>query len=179
MAPSETALSLRCAALVTSSLIECRGRSSRGRRAGQMQKLQKPVSVPVVQNRGLEPGDLLPPGGNAPPISAPRRAMARSERRIIRFSFIASMILSRVAVEAISIWAVGVADLIGAIPGNALKSHHRGRRIMVIPKLPKLEPWVRFPSPAPILPQRQVGSRCTKRASAKECFRHLCNGRCT
>ena len=25
----------------------------------------------------------------------------------------------------------------------------RGRRIMVIPKLPKLEPWVRFPSPAP------------------------------
>src|SRR5882672_6266242 len=27
----------------------------------------------------------------------------------------------------------------------------RGRRIMVIPKLPKLEPWVRFPSPAPLL----------------------------
>ena len=26
----------------------------------------------------------------------------------------------------------------------------RGRRIMVIPKLPKLEPWVRFPSPAPL-----------------------------
>ncbi len=26
-----------------------------------------------------------------------------------------------------------------------------GRRIMVIPKLPKLEPWVRFPSPAPRL----------------------------
>jgi hypothetical protein len=30
----------------------------------------------------------------------------------------------------------------------------RGRRIMVIPKLPKLEPWVRFPSPAPLLRQR-------------------------
>src|SRR6202035_5710645 len=28
--------------------------------------------------------------------------------------------------------------------------HRRGRRIMVIPKLPKLEPWVRFPSPAPL-----------------------------
>jgi hypothetical protein len=32
----------------------------------------------------------------------------------------------------------------------------RGRRIMVIPKLPKLEPWVRFPSPAPLLKQRQA-----------------------
>ena len=34
-------------------------------------------------------------------------------------------------------------------PGR-LESWLRGRRIMVIPKLPKLEPWVRFPSPAPL-----------------------------
>ena len=34
-------------------------------------------------------------------------------------------------------------------PGSRLDCLQSGRRIMVIPKLPKLEPWVRFPSPAP------------------------------
>lgn len=32
-----------------------------------------------------------------------------------------------------------------------------GRRIMAIPQLPKLEPWVRFPSPAPIFKARDCG----------------------
>src|ERR1700722_1963765 len=34
--------------------------------------------------------------------------------------------------------------------GGCLNRCRSGRRIMVIPKLPKLEPWVRFPSPAPL-----------------------------
>jgi hypothetical protein len=42
--------------------------------------------------------------------------------------------------------------VIAARTSMGLQWRGGGRRIMVIPKLPKLEPWVRFPSPAPTLP---------------------------
>ena len=53
---------------------------------------------------------------------------------------------------------------------------------MVIPKLPKLEPWVRFPSPAPSLRQCQAtqgykirSSRFTRTVTRGELENRLCN----
>ncbi len=51
-----------------------------------------------------------------------------------------------------------------------LESTPRGRRIMVIPKLPKLVPWVRFQSTAPLCPY-PLTSRTLARIR-----RIVCNG---
>jgi hypothetical protein len=94
-----------------------------------------------------------------------KRVLAIEERFVISVRSHDCTIKGSVAWDATGA-AAGAAEGRFAGPHETrLESNCSGRRIMVIPKLPKLEPWVRFPSPAPLRTVQRTSVRACDSAS--------------